>query len=253
MCLTSAASVLPPASISPRGPTPSAGARTGRWHRRSPPTTWTRGATGGFRRHARRAAVGPSAGLGSAKGLPRPRDGKPVLRSVADFKVMGRSPKRVDGIEKVTGRAKYAADLTLPGMLSARILRPPAHGAKLVSVDTTKAEKVEGLTLVNQDGLVAVLQADPGIPAQALKTIVASWQIRKVAVDTDSIFDYLVSKAPEPEAREVRGDVVAARKLLRALGRIAGTHEEIGCREAARPRADDGDTRVAPQRGGIRQ
>jgi isoquinoline 1-oxidoreductase len=155
--------------------------------------------------------------LANGKAITRTLDEKAVLRSVAEFKVMGRSPRRVDGIEKVTGRAKYAADLTLPGMLSARILRPPAHGAKLVSVDTTKAEKVEGLTLVNQDGLVAVLHADPEIAAQAVKTIVASWQMKKVSVDTDSIFDYLVSKAPQPDAREVRGDVAAARKNAKQL------------------------------------
>lgn len=155
--------------------------------------------------------------LAKGKAITRTLDEKAVLRSVAEFKVMGRSPRRIDGVEKVTGRAKYAADLTLPGMLSARILRPPAHGAKLVSADTSRAEKVEGVTLVNQDGLIAVLHADPEIAAQAVKTIVAKWEVRKVAVDTDSIFDYLVSKAPEPEVRENRGDVAAARTNAKHL------------------------------------
>ncbi|MCM2314232.1 MAG: molybdopterin-dependent oxidoreductase [Thermoanaerobaculia bacterium] len=150
--------------------------------------------------------------LAKGQAITRTLDEKAVLRSVAEFKVMGRSPKRMDGVEKVTGRAKYAADITLPGMLSARILRPPAHGAKLVSVDTARAEKVEGLTLVNQDGLVAVLHADPETAGQALQTIVAKWEVRKVDVDQDSIFDYLVKKAPEPDVRDTRGDLAAARK-----------------------------------------
>ena len=67
-----------------------------------------------------------------------------VLRSVADFAVMGRSPKRLDGIEKVTGSAKYTADIRLPDMLYARLLRPPVHGAVLTQADTNAAEKLPG-------------------------------------------------------------------------------------------------------------
>ena len=71
-----------------------------------------------------------------------------VLRSVADFAVMGKSPKRLDGIEKVTGSAKYAADIRLPNMLYARILRPPVHGAVLAQADTSAAEKSPGVIAV---------------------------------------------------------------------------------------------------------
>ena len=44
---------------------------------------------------------------------------------------------RRDGALKVTGKAQYAGDVRLPGMLYACILRPPAHGAKLKSADTS--------------------------------------------------------------------------------------------------------------------
>jgi len=150
--------------------------------------------------------------LAKGQAITRTLDEKAVLRSVAEFKVMGSSPKRLDGREKVTGQAKFAGDIRLPGMLYARILRPPAHGSTLKSVDTTRAGKVEGLTLVNQDGIVAVLHEQPEIAAQAIKTVDAGWEVRVVKVDTDSIFDYLMSKAPAPEVRETRGDVEAARK-----------------------------------------
>ena len=52
---------------------------------------------------------------------------------------MGHSPARLDARAKVTGAALYAGDIRLPGMLYARILRPPMHGAKLSSVDTAAA------------------------------------------------------------------------------------------------------------------
>src|ERR1019366_6283655 len=55
-----------------------------------------------------------------------------VLRSASAFQVMGTSPRRLDGLEKVTGAAKYAADVRIPGMLYARVLRPASHGATLL-------------------------------------------------------------------------------------------------------------------------
>jgi isoquinoline 1-oxidoreductase len=64
----------------------------------------------------------------------------PVKRPPA-FTVIGQSPRRKDGLEKITGRARYAGDVRVPGLLHARILRPPAHGASLKSVDTSAAEK----------------------------------------------------------------------------------------------------------------
>jgi nicotinate dehydrogenase subunit B len=54
-------------------------------------------------------------------------DGKAVVRGAAEFTAMGQSPQRLHALERVTGAAKYAADMRLPGMLDARILRPPAH------------------------------------------------------------------------------------------------------------------------------
>ena len=60
------------------------------------------------------------------------------VKPVAAFTVVGHSPRRKDGLDKVTGKAKYAGDVMLPGMLHARLLRPPAHGAKLKSVDTSR-------------------------------------------------------------------------------------------------------------------
>ncbi|HUY83426.1 MAG TPA: molybdopterin cofactor-binding domain-containing protein, partial [Steroidobacteraceae bacterium] len=65
---------------------------------------------------------------GGAKIL-RVVDRKVALRAANRFKVMGRSIERLDGRAKVTGEAQYAGDLRLPGMLFARLVRPPMHGA----------------------------------------------------------------------------------------------------------------------------
>ena len=65
-----------------------------------------------------------------------------------DFKIVGTRPDRPDGIDKVTGRAKFGADAYAPGMLHAAILRSPHAHAKILKIDTEKAEKLAGVKAV---------------------------------------------------------------------------------------------------------
>ena len=60
---------------------------------------------------------------------------------MSEFSVIGKSVPRVDALEKVTGKAKYSVDLTLPGMLYGKVLRSPYSHARIVHVDTSGAEK----------------------------------------------------------------------------------------------------------------
>jgi len=62
-----------------------------------------------------------------------------------DFKVIGTSPIRPDGVDKVTGRAQYGADLNLPNMIYGRVLRSPHAHAKIKRMDTSKAEAMSGV------------------------------------------------------------------------------------------------------------
>ena len=135
-----------------------------------------------------------------------------VLHSVREFSVMGRSPKRLDGTDKVTGAAKYAADLRLPGMVYARVVRPPAHGATIRRLDTAAAAALRGVTVVNHDGLVAVLAADPETADRALKAVHAEWITPEPPFDTETVFDHLVQDAPDSRATEQAGDVEAGRR-----------------------------------------
>ena len=65
-----------------------------------------------------------------------------------EFKVVGTRPLRPDGIDKVTGRAKFGADANAPGMLYGLILRSPHAHARIKSIDTSKAEKLQGVKAV---------------------------------------------------------------------------------------------------------
>ncbi len=65
-----------------------------------------------------------------------------------DFDVIGTSPVRHDGVDKVTGRANYGADIHLPGMTHGLVLRSPHAHANIRSIDTSKAEALAGVAAV---------------------------------------------------------------------------------------------------------
>src|SRR5688572_11378493 len=80
------------------------------------------------------------------------------LNAPADFRVMGHDSGRVDAVARVTGRATYTQDVIRPGMLYARVLRPPAYGARLQSFDASVAERMPGVfRVVEDEWFVAVL------------------------------------------------------------------------------------------------
>ncbi|MDA1347768.1 MAG: xanthine dehydrogenase family protein molybdopterin-binding subunit [Chloroflexi bacterium] len=63
-----------------------------------------------------------------------------VVLSTKEFKVVGTRPVRHDGYDKVTGRALYGADMRLPGLLFGKVLRSPHAHARILSIDTSRAE-----------------------------------------------------------------------------------------------------------------
>ena len=65
-----------------------------------------------------------------------------------DFKVIGKPHRKVDGLAKATGEAVYADDIQLPGMLHAKTLRSPHAHARILSIDTSRAEAHPGVHAV---------------------------------------------------------------------------------------------------------
>ena len=64
------------------------------------------------------------------------------------YRVIGKAIPRVDGPEKVTGRAQYAADVSLPGLLWGKALRSPYPHARILSIDTSEARRLPGVHAV---------------------------------------------------------------------------------------------------------
>ena len=137
---------------------------------------------------------------------------KPALKEPAQFKIAGQSHTRHDGEAKVTGKAHYAADIRVPGMLYAKILRPPAHGATLKSADTAPAKAVPGAQVIQDGDLVAVLHEFPDVAEIALGKIKAEWDTPAATYDDKTVFDHLQSVAPAPRNLARGGDLDEGKK-----------------------------------------
>lgn len=110
--------------------------------------------------------------------LPVPEE--PRLKSPAEFKLLGRPTRRVDGPAIVTGRARYGLDVKLPGMLYATIERVPTLGGRLVRFDATDALKVPGVRAVRAVSAgvhpgVAVLADDTWSALKGRKALRVEW------------------------------------------------------------------------------
>jgi nicotinate dehydrogenase subunit B len=135
-------------------------------------------------------------------------EGKPELKPLATYSVVGKSIPRPDAVEKVTGKAKFAGDIVPPGgALHARILRPPAHGATLVEVDTSAAEKLPGVRVVRDGDMVAVLHERRDQADAALAAVKAEWARNDPPVDDKTIFDHLVKAAPPARVAAEGGSI----------------------------------------------
>src|SRR5665213_1033196 len=68
--------------------------------------------------------------------------------AVDEYKVVGTRRIRHDGLDKVTGRAKYGADMLMPGLLYGKVLRSPLAHARIISIDTREALALPGVHAV---------------------------------------------------------------------------------------------------------
>jgi isoquinoline 1-oxidoreductase len=151
--------------------------------------------------------------LSQGKKLEKYLDIKPPAEEYTKFTYVGQPFKRVDSIQKVTGKAQYAGDLKLPGMLFARILRPPSHGAKLTSVDVSGAEKIAGVRVVRDGDLVAVLSETRDKVDEAIVKIKGEYSFNELQVNDKTVFDWMVKAESRSSVVRTGGDLDEGRKL----------------------------------------
>ena len=155
--------------------------------------------------------------LAQGKKIERHATGKVAVKKPSEFKIVGTAVLRRDAREKVTGNAKYAGDVEFPGMLYAKILRPPAHGAKLVDVDLSEAKQMKDVLVFKEGDFVAVLHQHPDVAEMALSKIKAKFDKPQTDLDDKNIFDYLLKVAPEGRVVTKDGDLQRGESEAKAI------------------------------------
>ena len=112
--------------------------------------------------------------------------------AAADWKVAGTSVRKVNERDFITGKHQYVSDMKLPGMLYGRILRPPSYEAKLVSVDSSKAQSMPGVVVVKDGDFIGVAAPDIPTARKALLAIDAKWEEKTGQPSSASVFEYLL-------------------------------------------------------------
>jgi isoquinoline 1-oxidoreductase len=142
-----------------------------------------------------------------------------TLTPVAEWKTLGVSVPRPNARDLVTGAHRYASDLTLPGMLYGRVLRPPAYGARLTALDTAAAEALEGVIVVREGDFVGcaaptLLQATRAVELLAKA---ASWETSPQPSNAE-LWEHLRAhaEAGEGEDNGVPTALAAANRTLAA-------------------------------------
>lgn len=151
--------------------------------------------------------------LAKGKKLERYLDVKPPVEDFTKFTYVGKPYKHSDARLKVTGAAKYTGDLKLPGMVFARILRPPSHGAKLSTVDVSGAEKVQGTQVVRDGDFIAVLNENRDRADEAIVKIKAEYTFNVLKVNDMNMFDRMVGADSKVTVVRSNGDMEAGSQL----------------------------------------
>lgn len=129
---------------------------------------------------------------------------------LSKLRILGKRNPRPDGPAKVSGKAKYASDIVLPGMCYGRFLGSPHAAATITAIDTGPAERMPGVKAVlrlknpndqvfyHGEPVAALAAVTPEIAEDAIRAIRVTYQTRPFVVN--------FKKAAEPTAPKVRGD-----------------------------------------------
>src|SRR5206468_4289355 len=153
-----------------------------------------------------------------------------------DHTIVGKPIARVDIPDKVTGRFTLIHDHRVPGMLHGRVVRPPALGAKLESVDESSIKDVAGVVKIVREGnfLGVVAQSEWGAVSAARK-LKATWSKWEGLPEQAKLFEHVRStKSVQDQVTSNVGDTAAAmaaagvKKLAATYDFAIQTHGSVG-------------------------
>jgi isoquinoline 1-oxidoreductase len=159
----------------------------------------------------------------AAKSLDQAVPSEVTLTRVAEWKVLGNSTPRPNARDIVTGVHQYPSDISRPGMLYGKVLRPPSYGAKLTSVDLAPAQAMKDVVAVRDDQFVGVAAPTSFLAEKALDAVgkTAKWEPAPHPSSKD-LFEYLKQHVPDGVPPNPFADELSqAKKVLRQTYQVA--------------------------------
>ena len=156
------------------------------------------------------------------------------VKNPKDHTIVGQPMPRPDVPGKVTGAHTYMQDFRVPGMVHARVVRPPAIGATLESVDESSLKTIKGARVVRQGSFLAVVADSEWAAVKAARALKASWSKWEGLPDPSELWQHVrTTKVAKDDVAVDRGDpkaaiAGAAKKLKATYDFPVHTHGSMG-------------------------
>ncbi len=146
------------------------------------------------------------------------------LKAPASYKIVGQSIPRADIPPKITGQFTYIQDFKAPGMLQGRVVRPPAIGASLQSVDESSVKDIPGVVkVVRQNNFLGVVAENEWCAIQAAQKLKAGWSNWEGLPEQGKLWEYVrATKVNKDDVTSNVGD--AENALAKAAKRVSATY-----------------------------
>lgn len=161
-------------------------------------------------------------------------DGDPPMKTVKEFKVIGTSFPAGHIPDKVTGKTRWSCDLSLPGMLHARMVRPATLGSTLFSAGSIDKKQFPTAEVIQKGNLLAVVSPNEWEAVEAAPTVAkgTKWTDWSGLPGSDNVTQTIRAyKWEKPDQSRGRAAETAA-ALLRATKKISATYEQGYVRHA---------------------
>jgi isoquinoline 1-oxidoreductase len=144
-----------------------------------------------------------------------------TVTPVKEWKVLGTPTSRPNGHDIVTGTHKYPSDISRPGMLYGKLLRPPSYGARLTSIDLAPAKSMKDVVVVREEQFVGVAAPTSFQAEQAFAAIskTAKWDAAPHP-SSKELYDYLKQHAEVPK-NPYADELASAKQTLRQTYHVA--------------------------------
>jgi len=123
------------------------------------------------------------------------------LTPPSQWTIAGKSVPRINGVEFVTGAHRFSPDIKRPGMLYAKLLRPPSFGAEFSFVDVRDAQAEPGVTVIAGNDFVSVAAPTEQAAMRALQKVRAQWKTTP-QISSRDLFRYLKENAAEESGHD---------------------------------------------------